>query len=466
MNQTEKKFVPSGVVPNCKLLTSVMLACLAGLFISHQVRAQSPSVLYTWDNTGNASPNVEGWVRNFGAADTAATFNNSVFGELTIIETSATAGGSQPFNDGPNRVRESSTAASGGTDLTGMDYLEFDIGHSGVGDINVQFFVQASPSYSYVALGSDVAVSPGVTTYQVPLLGILTPEEAVYIRTIGFNVRDHASEGNVTWTLREVRAGGTPLTQRNLITHDDVFIDGGLQGAIVNFDRGAVLGNTGQDQTGLSHNPAGSGSLQWTDLGTSNGAAISWGNGTAWDPGLGGNTFWIRPTDLSNYDKMVIRMSAAEVIPGSGGLLGVQGFFQVNGFGTFQTPGTKALPIDGQFHDLEFPLAGMVSMNVVDQTGINLFSHPTDLIINVDSIRFVVVPKIKSIEKSGQDIVLKFGTWEGQAYSVEYFSNLNSGSPTNVLGDDIVGDGQDAIVTDTNAVVNAPMRFYRVNQLP
>lgn len=464
MNQTKKLIAANSLVPNNNFLISTALACLLGFSISHQVRAQSPSVLYTWDNTGNPSPNVEGWVRNFGAASTTATLDNSIFGELTITETSATAGGSQAFSDGPNRVRESSTAASGGTDLTGLDYLEFDIGHSGVGDINVQFYVQASTGYTYVSLGSDVAVSPGVNTYQVPLSLFLTPEEAVYIRTIGFNVRDHAGEGNVTWTLREVRAGGTPLTRRDLITHDDIFIDGGLQGAIVNFDRGAVLGNTGQDQTGLSHNPAGSGSLQWTDLGTSNGAAISWGNGTAWN----GNTFNLRTTDLSNYNKMIVRMSAMEVTPGPGGSLGVQGFFQKNNFSFQSAEGGvgKLLPIDGQFHDLEYSLDGLTSMNVVDQTGINLFSHPTDLTINVDSIRFIVVPKIKSIEKSGQDIVLKFGTSDGQAYSVEYFSNLNSGSPTNVLGNGIVGDGQDAIVTDTNAVVNAPMRFYRVNQLP
>ncbi len=421
--------------------------------------AQAPSTLYTWAGTGN----VQQWVKNFGG--NTVVLDNSIAGELTVTETGG-AGGDVAISDGANRVRESSTAASGGTDLSGLDYLEFDIGHNGAGSINVQFFVQASPNYSYVALGPDVAVTNGVNTYQFSLSG-LTPEQAVYIRTIGFNARDHAALGDVVWTLREVRAAGTALTTRELINHDDVFIDGGLQGAIVNFDRGAVLGNTGQDQTGLSHNPAGSGSLQWTDLGNSNGAAISWGNGTAWNPGSGGNTFWIRPTDLSNYDTMVIRMSAAEVTPGAGGSLNVQGFFQVNGFGLYQSPGTKALPIDGQFHDLEFPLAGMLFMNVVDQTGINLGNHPTDLVIDVDSIRFSIAPPtIKSIEKSGQDIVLKFDTSPGQIYSIEYFSDLSPGSPTNVVRDNILGDGLDATVTDTNAVINANTRFYRANQLP
>jgi hypothetical protein len=32
-------------------------------------------------------------------------------------------------------------------------------------------------------------------------------------------------------------------------------------------------------------------------------------------------------------------------------------------------------------------------MSVVDQTGINLFAHPTDLTINVDLIRFDSVPE-------------------------------------------------------------------------
>src|SRR5690606_24626605 len=130
-------------------------------------------------------------------------------------------------------------------------------------------------------------------TYQVPLTS-LTPNQLVYVRTVGINIRDHAAEGNLTWTIEEVRSGGTPLTVRDLITHDVGTPEGGLQGAIVNFDGAAVLGNNGgQNQTGLSHNPSGSGSLQWTDLGGSNGAAISWGNGTAWN----GNSFNNRTTD-------------------------------------------------------------------------------------------------------------------------------------------------------------------------
>jgi len=359
----------------CLALLALFGLCLCAF----EGLAQSPSVIYTWAGTNN----VQQWFRNFGAANTTNTLGNSIPGELTVTETSTAAGGSQAISDGFNRIRESSASASGGLDVTGLDYLEFDLGHSGTGNINAQFFVQASPGSTYLALGPDLAVSPGVNTYQVPLTG-LTAAQAVYIRTIGINVRDHVAEGNLVWTLREVRAGGTPLTSRDLITHDTGTPEGGLQGAIVNFDNAAVLGNNGgQNQTGLSHNPAGSGSMQWTDVGGQSGAAIGWGNGTAWN----GNTFNNREADLSNYGWMTVRISAAEVTPGAGGSLNVQGYFQVNNF-SFQSPATRSLPIDGQFHDLTYPLAGLANMNLVDITGINLGSHATDLLINVDLVRF------------------------------------------------------------------------------
>ena len=364
--------------------TPSLLAVVLGLGLATTAMGQLPSTLYTWDNSGNAAPNVEAWVRNFGAASTSATLDNSIFGELRIIETSATVGGSQAFTDGANRVREAYTASSGGTDLTGLSFLEFDLGHNGAGNINVQFFVQASTAFSYVALGPDLAVAPGMNTYQLPLSG-LTAAQSVYVRTIGFNARDHLALGNVTWTLGAVRTVNQTLTQRTLVTHDTGTAEGGLQGAIVNFDGASVSGNSGQNQTGLSHNPAGSGSLQWTDLAGGAGGAISWGNGTAWN----GNTFNNRTTDLSGYQTMTVRISATETTTSNGGNVNVQGFFQRNNF-SFQAAGTQALAIDGQFHDLVFYLDTMTDMSVVDQTGINLGSHTDELRINVDSIIFAV----------------------------------------------------------------------------
>jgi PEP-CTERM motif len=349
----------------------VVLSLAAG----SRALAQSPSTLYTWPGTGNSQQ----WFKNFGT--NTVTIDNTTAGELTITET-GTAGAGVAITDDFNRVRESPMGPNGGLDLTGLDFLEFDFGHNGGAPVNVQFFVQASPSNTFVALGPDLAVTGGVNTYQVPLSG-LTFEQQVYVRTLGFNARDHAA--NLTWTLREVRSGGTPLAQRTLVTHDTGTVEGGLQGAIVNFDGTSVQGNSGQNQTGLSHNPAGSGSLQWTDVAGGAGGAISWGNGTAWN----GNGFNNRTTDLSNYAFVTVRMSAADAA-GGGGTVDVQSFFQKNAFSSFQAAGILPLAIDGQFHDLTFSLAGLTDMNVVDQSGINLGTHPQTLVINVDSVRFDV----------------------------------------------------------------------------
>jgi hypothetical protein len=368
------------------LFTSLVVAI--SICFGSAAFAQAPSAIYTWDATGNPEPNIENWVRNFGAASSSLTLANTIPGELTITETSAVAGASQAVTDGANRVRESSLNGSGGTDLTGLDFLEFDLGHNGPNPVPVQFFIQGSTAFTFVALGpDDLMVTPGVNTYQVPLTG-LTPDQAVYIRTMGFNARDHAGDGNLVWTLREVRSGGTPLQQRNLITHDTGTAEGGLQGALVNFDNAAVQGNNGgQNQTGLSHNSAGSGSLQWVDLGGSQGAAVSWGNGTA----LAGNTFNNRETDLSNYAEMLIRISALDPLDPAG-TVGFNTFFQTDNF-TFQSVeggASRTITTNGQFYEFVFSLAGLNNMNVVDQTGINLFAHPTNLTINVDLIQFNV----------------------------------------------------------------------------
>ena len=363
----------------------LLAACATGGF------AQLPSALYTWDNIGNATPSVENWVKNFGT--NTVTLDNSIPGELRIIETGG-AGADVGVSDGANRIRESSTVASGGLDLTGLDFLEFDFGHSGSAPINVTFFVQASTGFNFVALGPALSITPGVNTYQVPLSS-LTPAQAVYVRTVGFSAANHAAVGDVTWTLREVRSAGTPLTERTLITHDAGTPEGGLQGAIVNFDTSAVQGNNGgQNQTGLSHNASGSGSLQWTDLAGQNGAAVSWGNGTAWN----NSTFNNRSTDLTGYEFMIVRMSAQQLTPGDA-TLSVTAFFQKNNFSFQAAQGgvPELLPTDGAFHDLVFSLTGLTNMEVVDLTGINLANHSGNLLINVDSINFIPEPSAMAL---------------------------------------------------------------------
>jgi hypothetical protein len=362
------------------------LACAFGVAMN-SAHAQSPSVLYTWNGTGN----VQNWFQAFGT--NTVTLANTIPGELTVTET-GTAGTTVAFSDDFNRVRETPVGPSGGLDLTGLSSLQFDVAQSGSAPINVQFYTQASTGSNFVALGPDVSVAGGgvVNTYTVPLSG-LSASQIVYLRTIGLNVRDHSALGNVAWTIQEIRSAGTPLTTRDLTTFDNGTAEGGLQGALVNFDGASVAGNTGQNQTGLSHNSAGSGSLQWTDVAGGAGAAISVGNGTA----LNGNTFNNRVTDLSNYTIMHVRVSATETTTTAGGSIFVQPFFQVNNFGSFLSLTGQNLPIDGQFHDLFFAMTGLSNMNVVDQTGLNFGSHTNELLMNVDLIQFTSVPEPASL---------------------------------------------------------------------
>jgi hypothetical protein len=288
------------------------LGVLAVIASATTAGAQSPSVLYTWSGTGN----VRAWAKNFG--DNDATFENAVEGELTITET-GTEGTGIAVGDGGNIVSEDAPENSqGGLDLTGLDALEIDMGHSGASPIMVQFFIQGSTGFTFVALGPDQAVAPGMATYTLPLTS-LTPEQIVYLRVIGINIREHIDEGNVVWTIREVRSVGTPLSERTFAAHEPDSPEGGLHGAYVNFGFAAVEGNDGgQNQSGLSHNaaepPAGNtGSLRWTDIAGAGGAAITWGNGTA----FGGNSFNERPADMSNYTSIVVRMAATNVTEGA-----------------------------------------------------------------------------------------------------------------------------------------------------
>jgi hypothetical protein len=204
---------------------------------------------------------------------------------------------------------------------------------------------------------------------------------------MGFNARTHNAEGDVVWTLNEVRAGGTPLNNRTLFKADAA-IEGGLQGAYANFDLPAIQGNNGgQNQTGLSYDAA-TGSLTWTDLGGQQGAAMNFGNGTAWN----GNTFNNRTADLSNYTTMSVRISATDPANG-GGQLGMNAFMQTNNFSFHSVQGgaPQNIPIDGRFHTVSWTLdATILNRNAVDATGINLFAHPQNLDIRVDWIRFNV----------------------------------------------------------------------------
>jgi hypothetical protein len=126
------------------------------------------------------------------------------------------------------------------------------------------------------------------------------------------------------------------------------------------------------------------GALQWTDLGGGPGAAVTWGNGTQ----NNGGSFNARPVDLSNYDTVTIRMAAT----GTEASVGVQFFMQTGSGFTYQSLNDN-LTVDGQFHDVVFPLAGISTRSYVDTHGINLFGHSGDLVIRVDSIVYSQVPE-------------------------------------------------------------------------
>ncbi len=373
---------------------------LLTLAFSSLVCGQSPRVLYTWAGTGNA----QGWTKpaNFGVNE--VTIENSILGELTVTETGE-PGTTFGIADDANTVSENGTNL-GGLDLTGLDAIEWEIGHDGDAPVNVQFFVQATPLFTFIALGPDVEVAPGMAVYSTPLDGLaLDPAQIAYIRVIGINVRDHIEQGNLVWTIREVRSAGEPLKERYFATHDEGSPDNGLQGAIVNFENGAVEGNDGgQNQSGLRHNqlepPAGNtGSLQWTDLAGMQGAAVTWANGTVFN----GNTFNERPTDMSNYSRIVLRIAATNAPDGTVASVGVQYFLQTGNWNFRQGGTIQNLAADGQYYDLEFPITDVRDLDFVLQHGVNIQNHADgNLIIDVDHILAVMDTDFPDCNKNGK----------------------------------------------------------------
>ena len=131
MNQAPHPLPTKCEASKSKLLIRISsaLICFWGLS-SFQGYAQAPSALYTWVGTGD----VQQWFKAFGA--NTVMLDNDTAGELHVTETGG-AGATVAISDGFNRVRESSAGAQGGLDLTGLAYLEFDLGHNGAGNINV-----------------------------------------------------------------------------------------------------------------------------------------------------------------------------------------------------------------------------------------------------------------------------------------------------------------------------------------
>ncbi|MEO5803582.1 MAG: hypothetical protein ABIR24_08620 [Verrucomicrobiota bacterium] len=71
--------------------------------------------------------------------------------------------------------------------------------------------------------------------------------------------------------------------------------------------------------------------------------------------------------------------------------------------------------------------------------------------------------KINSTEIAGADLLLRFHTFAGRNYSVEYSPDLSPGSWIDLVGI-LPGTGAESTSTDTNALLNASIRFYRLQQ--
>jgi hypothetical protein len=207
----------------------------------------------------------------------------------------------------------------------------------------------------------------------------------------------------VTWTLSQVRTVGAPLAYRDIVTSNAGTPDDGLDGAFPmnTSDMLAIVGNEGAvSQLGLSRNPAGSGSLQWTDqggtgdIGSESGASIGWGNGAGWratqpgDPTIG-NSYNERIADFSNYDRMTVRISALDAVNPTG-TVGMEGVFLLTDDDPVPPPtilASQDLPTDGQYHELVYDLSSVTFLQNVLNWGLDVAPHPNNIVFNIDNIR-------------------------------------------------------------------------------
>src|SRR5690349_12192040 len=195
-----------------RLGSITLLALGAVSMLAAPVAAQTESTLYSF------ASGTSDWFKNFGAGD--GTLGNSG-GALTITETSATPGTGAAWSDGFNTIKDTgvpfTSGCCGGLDLYGLSSISLDFGHNGSAPVNVQFFAQASTGSNYVVLnpgGTDIAAGAATTTYTFPLTAFTSLDQTAYIRTIGVNIRDHLSQGNLTFTLDNIKSNGTGAFQR------------------------------------------------------------------------------------------------------------------------------------------------------------------------------------------------------------------------------------------------------------
>jgi len=72
--------------------------------------------------------------------------------------------------------------------------------------------------------------------------------------------------------------------------------------------------------------------------------------------------------------------------------------------------------------------------------------------------------QITSLTWTNQSALLRFHTFSGQQYGVEFSQDLSPGSWSILPGGNVSGDGSDYWATDSNALSVASARFYRMKQ--
>lgn len=399
-------------------LLCVTVLCV--LFAGDAATAQTPETVYTWDGVPSTT---QGW-QVFDSGILGAGFNSATIsadtGDLVVMETGTgagnTVGGSVWILDGFNQPREIAPA-KGNQDVTGLEFIEVDLKHSSpTATVNVDFFLQViETENSVVHSGAAWPVAPGVNTIRFPL-SLLSPRQQTNVKTILVVPQAHAAVGNLTWTLTEVRTVGTPLTERNIVTNDAGSPDDGIDGAfpLNPDDMLAIVGNVGAaNQQGLSRNPSGSGSLQWTDKGgaggpgSESGATIGWGSGSGWrntQPGdpTTGNSYNERIADFSNYDRMTVRISAQDTL-NTAGVVGIEGIFRVSEFDPTTVLASQNLPTDGQYHELVYDLSSVSFLKNVWHWGLDVAPHPNNIVFNIDNIRLWNSTAMQGVEGDYND---------------------------------------------------------------
>jgi Viral BACON domain len=81
------------------------------------------------------------------------------------------------------------------------------------------------------------------------------------------------------------------------------------------------------------------------------------------------------------------------------------------------------------------------------------------------SVTSVPPPVLQSVNVAGDDINFSWLTQSGLVYQVQSSTNLVTGDWIN-LGDLITASGNSLTVTDTNAIITVPQRFYRLQMSP